>query len=441
MKLTIVNCGDPDEYAVVRYQPLAPAYIAAYTPARWSVEVVDENFQRFDPARCQADLVAFSSIPRHIGRAYDHAAVLARRGVTTVAGGLHVSAVPQEARSRFDCIVRGEAEPVWERLLGDFEAGDLQREYITNFDHSLDELRLPDRSQIHPGYRIASLSTSRGCQNQCTFCYMSSIGKKAYRVIPTDRIIEDFQRVEQKMMVLSDANFLGFTEEHIASRVELCEALIRRRIDKLWAAQITADVVKYPQLPALLYRAGCRMAFIGFETIGAGGLQFIDKQQNIDLDYTEVVRVMQDAGIPVAASLILGLDTHDRDYVQVVNRWLDRARPLFLNLGVLTPMPNTRLYHAARAEGRLLLDGVDLWRHMDKATNTLRYKNFSSQEAEQMFDDIVEHFFRKRNIARTFFYHLLFKRRVKLSLLYLGAALRKRKNQCKSVDVTEDVRK
>ena len=132
MKLVIVNCGDPEEYAVVQYQPLAPSYIAAYTPARWSVEVVDENFERFDPPGCRADLVALSAIPRHVHRAYQHARVLAGRGITTVGGGLHVSAMPEEASQELECIVRGEAEPVWQTLLEDFEAGRLQRQYVSN---------------------------------------------------------------------------------------------------------------------------------------------------------------------------------------------------------------------------------------------------------------------------------------------------------------------
>ena len=175
MKLTIVNCGDPDEYAVVRYQPMAPPYIAACTPDPWRIELVDENWERFDPAACDADLVAFSSIPRHVHRAYRHAAALRERGVATVAGGLHVSAVPREGMEHFDAVVEGEAEPIWPLVLRDFEQGRLQRHYRSGFDQSLDELGLPDRRFIHPGYKIASVSTSRACNNSCSFCYMGSL--------------------------------------------------------------------------------------------------------------------------------------------------------------------------------------------------------------------------------------------------------------------------
>ncbi len=432
MRLTIVNCGDPDEYAVVRYQPMAPAYIAACTPPAWQIELVDENWERFDPGSCRADLVAFSAIPRHVHRAYAHAAALKQRGIATVAGGLHVSAVPEEALEHLDAVVEGEAEPIWGVLLDDFVHGRLQRHYRSGFDQPLDTLGLPDRCTIHPGYRIASVSTSRACNNSCSFCYMGSLRDRSYRTIPAETVVEDFRQVTQKMVVLTDANFLGFTDEHLASRIELCEALIRSGIKKYWAAQITADVVRHPELLKLLYRAGCRLAFIGFETVGQRALRSIDKDQYAPLDYTEVVRRVQGAGIGVAASLILGLDTHDRSYEQELTTWLDEARPLFLNLGVLTPMPNTALYRQARRDGRLLADGLELWPHADKATTTLTYPHLTADEVEEMFDNVVRHFFRNRSILRTFAHQLFVRRHLTLSFLYLASALRKRGNACKT---------
>ena len=433
MKLTIVNCGDPDEYAVVRYQPLAPAYIAARTPAEWQIELVDENWERFEPATCDADLVAFSTVPRHVDRAYAHAEALRERGIATVAGGLHVSAVPGEALEHFDAVVEGEAEPIWSLVLEDLERGRLQRHYRSGFDDPLDDLGLPDRRYIHPGYKIASVSTSRACNNSCSFCYMGSLRDRSYRVIPAETVVEDFAQVSQKMVVLSDANFLGFTDEHVASRMELCEALIRGGSKKYWAAQITADVVRHPELLKLLYRAGCRLAFIGFESVGERALRSIDKDQYAPLDYTDVVRRVQAAGIGVAASLILGLDTHDREYEHELKSWLDEAQPLFLNLGVLTPMPNTALYRQARRDGRLLADGLDLWPHVDKATNTLRYTNLTSDEVEEMFGNVMRHFYRNGSILRTFAHQLFVQRHLSLSFLYLASALRKRGNPCKTI--------
>ena len=436
MKLTIVNCGRPGSYAVVKYQALAPAYLAAYTPPDWDVELVDENFQTFDADDCSADLVAFSALPIYIDRAYRYAAVLKDRGIATVGGGLHVSAVPAEALEHFDAIVEGEAEPVWGQVLADFEGGRLQRHYASHFDNSLNDLRLPDRQYIHPSYKLASLSTSRGCMNRCTFCYMGSLARKSYRVIPTERIVEDFRQVIGRFVVFSDANFLGFSDEDIDSRKELCARLAELRLRRYWAAQVTADIIKHPDLPRLLHRAGCRMAFVGFETIDEDGLGSIDKPHNFNIDYLQVVRTLQDAGIGVAASFILGLDTHGPDYERAIGDWLDLAQPLFLNLGVLTPMPNTALYRKLHEEGRLLGDGVELWRHLDKATNTMRYRHLTGGEMEEMFARINSRFFRPGNIARNFLEQLVARRRPLLAALYLGAALRKRESGCKSAVFT-----
>lgn len=433
MKLTIVNCGDPREYAVVKYQPLAPAYLAASTPPGWDIELVDENFDVFRPELCDADVVAFSAIPRHIDRAYVNARMLRERGITTVGGGMHVSAIPEEATRYFDAIVEGEAEPIWATVLEDFERDELRRHYVSGFDQSLEDLTLPDRKYVHPGYPLASISTSRGCANSCSFCYMGSLQRKSYRVIPTETILEDFARIPQKLVVLSDANFLGFNEAHLDSRRELCEGLIRRGIKKYWGAQVMADVATFPGLPDLLYRAGCRLAFIGFETIGQENLDSISKGQNARLNYAETVEIMQRAGIAVAASFILGLDTHRLDYGETLKQWLDIARPLFLNLGVLTPMPNTQLYRQAQREGRLLADGPALWRHMDKSTNTLRYEHLTSEEVERTFEAVQEHYFAPKGVAKNFLHHLFIDHQIVMSLLYLGAAKRKSASRCHSV--------
>ncbi len=432
MKLTIVNCGVPGSYAVVKYQALAPAYLAAYTPADWDVELVDENFDHFDPHDCTSDLVAFSSLPIYIDRAYRYAAVLKDRGITTVGGGLHVSAVPTEALEHFDSIVEGEAEPVWDQVISDFEGGSLRRHYASHFETSLENIGPPDRNFIHPGYKLASLSTSRGCMNKCTFCYMGSLARKSYRTIPSEQVIEDFRQVKRRFIVFSDANFLGFSEADIDSRRELCARLAELQLRRYWAAQVTADIINYPDLPRLLYRAGCRMAFVGFETIGDDGLGSIDKGHNSNVNYEKVVRTLQDEGIGVAASFILGLDTHRPDYEGAIGNWLDQARPLFLNLGVLTPMPNTALYRSLQEEERLLGDGLELWRHLDKATNTMQYRHLTGNQMEDMFARINSRFFRPANIARNFFEQLVARRRPLLAALYLGAALRKRESGCKS---------
>lgn len=426
MLLTIVNSGRTAEKAVLKYQPLAPAYLAAYTPSHWTIRLVDENFDLFDPATCRSDLVAFSALPRHIGRAYSHAKVLRERGIATIGGGMHVSAIPDEAKRHFDCVVEGEAEPVWGDVLADFEHAGMRDHYVSDFDHTLDGLLPPNRHFIHPRYRVATLSTSRGCENSCAFCHMGSFKKKSYRLIPIDTILKDFQNVRQKMVVLSDENFLGLPKQNLPERKELCKQIIRLGVNKYWAAQTTVNLAEHPDLIDLMYQAGCRMVFVGFEGLGESSLREIRKHGNFETDYTDVVHTIQSRGIAVAASFILGLDSQSLNYDETLIQWLDKAKPLFLNLGVIAPMPNTPYYKAMEDRGRLIYSRQELWDRLDKMTTTVRYSNFDSGHLVKMFNNVVRSFFRPSRMASTFLSQVFVYRNLHLSLLYLLGALRKR---------------
>ncbi len=99
-------------------------------------------------------------------------------------------------------------------------------------------------------------------------------------------------------------------------------------------------------------------------------------------------------------------------------------------------MPNTALYRQVKQEGRLLADGLALWKHLDKATNTIRYDELAAEEMEQAFEDVVTHFFRPQAIAKTFLEHVIGKGQLVMPSIYLGAALRKGRSRCRSVAFT-----
>jgi radical SAM superfamily enzyme YgiQ (UPF0313 family) len=92
------------------YSLLALAYVAAYTANDWEITSYDEYV---DLDKIDSDLVAMSALTPNILRAYYLADKLRQRGITTVCGGAHVSALPDEAVQFFDAVVLGEAEPIW----------------------------------------------------------------------------------------------------------------------------------------------------------------------------------------------------------------------------------------------------------------------------------------------------------------------------------------
>jgi radical SAM superfamily enzyme YgiQ (UPF0313 family) len=104
--------------------PLALPYLAALTPAEWTVTVFDEQVQEIDFDR-PTDLVAITAWTLHSLRAYDIAAEFRRRGVTVIMGGPHVFFYPEESAENCDAVGIGEAEPIWAQMLADAAAGRL----------------------------------------------------------------------------------------------------------------------------------------------------------------------------------------------------------------------------------------------------------------------------------------------------------------------------
>ena len=136
------------------YSPLALAYVAAYTPNDWEISSYDEYVDEYvDPDRIDADLVAMSALTPNILRAYYLANKLRQRGIKTVCGGAHVSALPDEAVQFFDAVVLGEAEPIWPQVIADFERGNLQQVY----DGGLEFTNAEELGKLSPRYLVTSV--------------------------------------------------------------------------------------------------------------------------------------------------------------------------------------------------------------------------------------------------------------------------------------------
>src|SRR5262249_34681594 len=75
------------------------------------------------------DLVAISSLSAQIQQAYELADRYRTLGVPVVLGGLHVTALPEEAGRHADAVVIGEGELAWLDVLRDAEARQLRPSY------------------------------------------------------------------------------------------------------------------------------------------------------------------------------------------------------------------------------------------------------------------------------------------------------------------------
>ena len=139
MRLYLINPSNPlvsllkvkesrwNRYRV--WKPLSLMVLAGLTPPEWEIRIVDENLGEPDyPAMPRPDLVGITAFTSQANRAYEVAAHFRRLGVPVVMGGIHATFCLDEALTRVDSVVTGEAEGIWPQVLEDTRHGSLKRD-------------------------------------------------------------------------------------------------------------------------------------------------------------------------------------------------------------------------------------------------------------------------------------------------------------------------
>jgi radical SAM superfamily enzyme YgiQ (UPF0313 family) len=380
------------------YSPLALAYMAAHTPDNYEISLVDEYVgEDLNPHTVEADLIAFSPLSSGINRAYELAAVLRARGITCVVGGAHATALPEEAGQHFDAVIQGEGEIPWKEFLTDFERATIKPIYFGKMNVSLENLGVPDRRCVHPNYHYPSLMTSRGCPFQCSFCYLSVYKNRKYRTIPHETVLADMESVKDSgLVIITDENFIGYSAKDYEDRKALLRKMIDRKFKFIWGCQASTNIAEQPELMKLMYQAGCRGVFVGFEANDEEALRSINKKHNLNVDYKDIVKKIHKQKIVVIASTILGMDNQRSGYHKTLIKELKRIKVDYVRVFYMTAWPGTTLYKELAQEGRAPSD----WSSLRKDIPTTKFKHYSHPEIIEARKAIMSYFFGKRHFVK-----------------------------------------
>ena len=110
----------PIKYSL--FPPLGLATLAAYLDPGDEVTIVDEHVEELDLAD-EPDLVVIQVYITSAYRAYQLADHYRGRGAYVALGGLHVTALPDEAAVHADTVFLGPGEDIWPQFLADYRAG------------------------------------------------------------------------------------------------------------------------------------------------------------------------------------------------------------------------------------------------------------------------------------------------------------------------------
>jgi radical SAM superfamily enzyme YgiQ (UPF0313 family) len=339
--------------------------VAALTPPDWQVTILDEKVEPLDLDQ-SADLVGITTMTALAPRAYEIADHFRRRGIKVIMGGMHVSALPDEARQHCDSVVMGEAEGLWPGVLADFDRQALQGLYRHEDGYpSLDALPLPNwdlyrEKQYLP---VHFVETTRGCPLDCEFCAVTTAFGGRYRNRPHDQVIGELRNLRpfEGRFILKNCVF--FVDDNIISnRASARDLLSRLGEFKLkWFSHASMNIAKDTEMLELCQRSGCIGLFIGFETLSEETLRAVGKRVNHPEQYLEAIQRIHDHGIGIDASFVFGLDGDDEGVFDRTLEFVNRAKVEVAFYSILTPYPGTRLHQRLTEEKRIVSQDWSLY--------------------------------------------------------------------------------
>lgn len=390
-KLLLINPLNKRRIGLIRdhesiYPPMALGIVAALTPDHWDVEILDENFERFEYR--EADLVGLTALTASINRAYEIASVYREKHIPTVIGGIHASMLPDEALQYVDVVVTGEAESIWAKVIEDFENGSLKQKYEGVLLPMVKSPK-PRIDLYNPAYKFGSVQTTRGCPMMCDFCSVHTFNGNTYRFRPVEDVVEEYALIPQQRVYFVDDNLIGYNKYSAQRVIDICKGIIEKGIKKDWFCACSMNVADHDEVLHYMAEAGCRMIFLGIESELIDQLKETNKKMNIKIgidNFTRVYNAIHKHGIAVIGAFIFGLDTDTRETLLNRTKYILDYPIDAMQVTLLTPLPGTDLYNRLKDNGRLIRTNYpEDWERYDFAEVVFQPGSMEADELQNAF--------------------------------------------------------
>lgn len=395
----------PIKYSL--FPPLGLATLAAFLDPGDEAELIDDHVETLKTDD-RPDLVVIEVYITSAYRAYALADHYRAKGSFVILGGLHVTALPDEAALHADAVFIGPGEQTFPRFLQDFRAKNPQKRYASTKDRTLERLPPLRRDLIkRERYLVPnSIVVTRGCPQHCDFCYKDAFfaGGRGFYTQRVDAALAEISRLPGR--------HLYFLDDHLLGDRRFAEALFEgmRGMGRLFQGAATVDSILRGDLIERAAEAGLRSLFVGFETFDAENLRASNKKQNLARDYAAAARRLNDLGIMINGSFVFGMDNDDADVFERTVEWAIRNGITTSTFHIQTPYPGTRLYRKLAAEGRIVNHD---WNQYDTRHVVYRPARLSPEQLVAGYERAYRTFYGWGAISRAALAHRSLKHRAK----------------------------
>lgn len=379
---------------------LAMPLLAAMMPEDWEAEIILEIIEDI-PFDTDADLIGISTMGHGVIRSIDIAKKFREMGKTVILGGYMASIMAEEALKHCDSVVVGDAELVWQELLDDFEQGKLKKIYEKNLDNGFFSTPIP-RFDLITNKNIGDflpVQAGRGCPNTCSFCSVACLYKGQYIKKPLEEVTRDIKQVKE----LGYKKFLLLDDNIFSDRVYLDKLLIEiKKLNMQWMSQCDIRIGREKELLKKLSDSGCTTLSFGLESISKESLKGMNKSWANPMEYSELIKNIQDSGIDVSTEMVVGGEGDTLSSIKDTKDFIEQNKITVPRFYILTPIPGTKFFKDMMDAGRIIKDNIYSF---DGTEAVHEPKNMTPDELTDAYWELYESLFIfssifKRNIFR-----------------------------------------
>jgi radical SAM superfamily enzyme YgiQ (UPF0313 family) len=258
--------------------------------------------------------------------------------------------------------VLNEAEVTLPAFLKDLEKGNAQHVYTSGEWPEIVSSPVPLWELVDMRhYNWMSVQCSRGCPFDCDFCDVVILNGHKPRTKEKNQLLAELEELYNHGwrggVFVVDDNFIG---NKVKLKTTILPALIRWIEEKnhpfSFSTQASINLSDDEDLMNLMVKAGFDAVFVGIETPNDDSLLECGKHHNRNRDLIASVKKIQNHGLQVQGGFIIGFDSDPISIFKSQIDFIQESGIVTAMVGLLSALPETRLYHRLKNENRLLKD-------------------------------------------------------------------------------------
>ncbi len=219
------------------------------------------------------------------------------------------------------------------------------------------------------GIRVMSYMSSRGCPQQCSFCYITDVYKSRWKPYEAERVLDDFQymidRFKLGHIYINDDNFFVNPKRSLA----IAQGIIDRKLDISWdvLGAHAGSVVRMSKEDINLYdQSRCTGLLIGAESGSQRLHDEIINKKITPLMVIESNKKFIGTGIIPTYTFMSGFPTETKEDLKMTiellfKLWDDNKNIIPGNIKPFIPYPGTPLYRLALEHGFKPPNTIEGW--------------------------------------------------------------------------------